>query len=967
MGTWNAAHTVYTGTTSAETINGSSNHESITAGGGMDNIHALDGFDTVLGDAGNDTIDGGGGDDRLFGGADNDSILGGLGNDLIFGETGSDTVDGGAGNDTIYLDDSNDLGAGNDSAVGGDGNDTIEGGIGADTMRGGVGDDTIRLHYYPGSDTAKDIVDGGTGTDTLAIDGATSGLIVTLTQVKLAGAGTVVAEATAMERLYVNLGDNGNNVTGGNLSDHISLGDGNDTVRSLGGDDEITAEAGGDNIDAGAGYDFVSLLAGGGDTIKMGSGDDRLSLEFDSEFGSSPPPPVGGGAYDGGTGSHDVLVLTVDGFGDPVSFDFNGTTLTANGGVAGTIINFEAISFSGYGGITNIVGLSGADTLSGSGSGMTLRGGAGNDELWGADGTVLRGDAGNDRISVNMVSNLNSNGPGAALDFDGGANTDTLVLHESYYSPFTKSVVVTGALATSATIKYGTASFGTFKAFEAIDINGGTAGDTILGGIGDDTISGMGGGKDSVSSGTGNDQLSAALDTTADVFALGDGTADKVTLQLQAGVTGNLLMGGSIGNFTVRIGTTLAATVTGAELVTFYAGAGNDTLFGGNGADTLSGGAGRNALTGNNGNDTLAVVVDALKDTVAGGGNNDTLALYGSSATKAIIMQGTSTALDVLLNGLVVVHATSVELVVAEGSSVNDHLIGFLGADSLKGNAGRDLLDGGSGNDTLFGGIGIDTLNGGAGYDTASFSDETKSVVATLALDAAVTVKVGGVAADRIASIENLVGGSAADTLIGDSRANSFDGGAGNDNLDGAAGSDTLVYNRPGSGQGFVVTLGGNTWTYVTVVPSFGPAHTEDRIRNFENVVTGSWNDRITGDAQANRFDSGYGDDTLTGGAGKDVFVFSQVGGIDIITDFKVGEDHFELARLAFTSLAAGKLTAAAFYVGEVAHDSNDRILYDSATGIVAYDADGSGSGQAYALAQLKTGLLLTADHFTIV
>ena len=45
----------------------------------------------------------------------------------------------------------------------------------------------------------------------------------------------------------------------------------------------------------------------------------------------------------------------------------------------------------------------------------------------------------------------------------------------------------------------------------------------------------------------------------------------------------------------------------------------------------------------------------------------------------------------------------------------------------------------------------------------------------------------------------------------------------------------------------------------------------------------------------------GTGDDTLTGGAGRDVFVFSNGSGSDTITDFTDGEDLLNLSRLNVT------------------------------------------------------------------
>src|SRR5262249_30606824 len=56
-------------------------------------------------------------------------------------------------------------------------------------------------------------------------------------------------------------------------------------------------------------------------------------------------------------------------------------------------------------------------------------------------------------------------------------------------------------------------------------------------------------------------------------------------------------------------------------------------------------------------------------------------------------------------------------------------------------------------------------------------------------------------------AVENIVGGSGADTLTGNTRDNIFVGGAGNDSLTGGAGNDTYVFDP------FVGNLGSDTVT----------------------------------------------------------------------------------------------------------------------------------------------------------
>jgi Ca2+-binding RTX toxin-like protein len=60
-------------------------------------------------------------------------------------------------------------------------------------------------------------------------------------------------------------------------------------------------------------------------------------------------------------------------------------------------------------------------------------------------------------------------------------------------------------------------------------------------------------------------------------------------------------------------------------------------------------------------------------------------------------------------------------------------------------------------------------------------------------------------------------------------------------------------------------------------------------------------------------------------------------------------------------------LTKAGFYVGSAAQDANDRIIYNSGTGALYYDADGSGSAAMIQFAQLSSGLALTQQDFLII
>jgi trimeric autotransporter adhesin len=100
---------------------------------------------------------------------------------------------------------------------------------------------------------------------------------------------------------------------------------------------------------------------------------------------------------------------------------------------------------------------------------------------------------------------------------------------------------------------------------------------------------------------------------------------------------------------------------------------------------------------------------------------------------------------------------------------------------------------GGSGNDTIYSRDGADTINGGAGIDVVDYSLLTMpGVVVNLATG--VATQANG-SSDTLTNIENVRGGSAADTITGKAGANVLTGGGGNDKFifKAAFGADTVT------------------------------------------------------------------------------------------------------------------------------------------------------------------------------
>jgi serralysin len=94
----------------------------------------------------------------------------------------------------------------------------------------------------------------------------------------------------------------------------------------------------------------------------------------------------------------------------------------------------------------------------------------------------------------------------------------------------------------------------------------------------------------------------------------------------------------------------------------------------------------------------------------------------------------------------------------------------------------------------------------------------------------------------------------------------------------------------------------------------------------------------------------------------------------DTITDFNVANDNIHLDNAIFAQVFAalgaatstGGLHASLFGLFGNA-DSNDRIIYNSATGELIYDINGSAGGGATVFALLTTGLGLTNADFIII
>ncbi len=296
------------------------------------------------------------------------------------------------------------------------------------------------------------------------------------------------------------------------------------------------------------------------------------------------------------------------------------------------------------------------------------------------------------------------------------------------------------------------------------------------------------------------------------------------------------------------------------------------------------------------------------------------------------------------------------------GSSEGDTLYGYLGNDSITGAGSGDLVFGGFGSDSLYGGTGNDSLYGEEGSDRltgAAGNDTLYGDEGNDRLD-------GGDGDDYLDGGDGrniLIGGAGEDTLYGGDSRDQLSGGVGNDSLYAYGGSDTL---SGGTGNDYLDGYDGDDWMS-------GEAGSDSLYgdNGDDRMSGGTGNDSLEGQNGNDIVRGGAGQDTLYGGSDIDQFVFESALGAanaDSIEDFEVDLDKIMLDNDIFTALGApGTLAAARFRIGANAADASDRIIYDSATGNLYYDRDGTGGAAKVQFATLDTALALDAGDFRII
>ena len=571
-----------------------------------------------------------------------------------------------------------------------------------------------------------------------------------------------------------------------------------------------------------------------------------------------------------------------------------------------------------------VIGTANADLFTVSAAGLVVNGTTLT--LTGPARLTLAGGAGNDVYQFDADSPLRI----WALDESGGG-TDTV----DFSLTSTVGLVFNMATAGAQAVHANNLSLALGADTTIENVIGGSGADTLFGNSLNNTITG-GAGNDRLIGAGGNDLLLGGADNDTYIFVPTNvAESDQVTENPNEGID-TLSFAYLTKEVVVDLGLTSSQTVHANRTLTLNSAVVIENIFGGTGDDTLFGNSQDNLITGGAGDDRLAG--GPGNDLLLGGANDDTYIFAAASGPEADRVtensnEGSDTlsfaflSTDVLMN-----LGSSFDQSVHTGrtlklnsSAVFENLIGGAGADTLFGNSLDNTLTGGAGNDRLIGGTGNDLLLGGTdndtyifvpttvaeadqvtenpneGVDTLSFAFLTTDVVVDLGLNSAQTVHLNrSISINSAVVIENIFGGTGADTLLGNSQDNILTGGAGDDTLVGGPGNDLLLG-------------GANNDTYI-FAPASGPeadrvnekfndgtdtlsfellrsnvllnlgssfvqsVHTDRTLKLnsagvFDNIIGGSGADTLFGNRLNNTLHGGAGNDKLIGATGNDVLL----------------------------------------------------------------------------------------------
>jgi Ca2+-binding RTX toxin-like protein len=422
---------------------------------------------------------------------------------------------------------------------------------------------------------------------------------------------------------------------------------------------------------------------------------------------------------------------------------------------------------------------------------------------------------------------------------------------------------------------------------------------------------------------------------------------------------------------------------------------GNDVVTGSPFGDRLLGVGGNDVLDGRGGNDILQ-----------GGTGND---VYLVDSAGDLCVEAENQGIDTVRATVSYTLLNHVEnLILEPGAGLVG--IGNALANVITGNGNANGLFGDLGDDTLDGGPGADLMYGGPG-DDLYFVDDSGDAVHESPGEGVDTVR-STVPFPFPENVENmallgnvpgsLVGNAHPNILTGSDGDNTLDGGRGPDALTGLAGNDT--YHVDSGADTVTEAAGAGIDEVVTLVTMTLPANVENATAapgtSTVVLIGNTLGNVLTGNGGANVLEGGAGNDTLLGMAGLDILLGGDgndllAGGtgidvlhggagadrfrldaapsgtnVDRVMDFAPGTDDLEFSAAVYGALGApGALRAGRLVKGAapVATEAFAQLLYDSSTGRLYYDGDGTGDGAPEAIALLQGAPNLVVTDLMIV
>jgi Ca2+-binding RTX toxin-like protein len=858
------------------TINANNDHKTIKVSGDKE-LRITNTLDTTVTSVDASTSTGG---VQIIAGVSNINVLGGSGNDVIdmvATLTTSDTIDGGAGTDTLAIADPANLVASLKVS-------NIE---------------TVRLAATSATSYDLSYLAGYTSVDFRSNSNA-------------AITSSNVAEGTAVAISA----DNSNTITHG-VKDAANAATTNAATVTI---DHGTAET---DTDVGTlvltGIETVSLVSAG--VTGTNTAADKLAGTDTTSTINSVATLTAAAA----------TTINVSGAAD-FQLAATGATLTALTAVNASTLTGSLIytNRAGATAATTITGGSAADAITGRSSTDNISGGAGNDSITGSGGNdTLAGGDGADTITAGSGNDVITGGDGNDSitgstgndNISGDAGNDTFVIDGADITAvLTNNDTLSGGdgtdslrFATDTTLDLtdaaATAALTNVTGIERLVVNVASATLTI-----NDNIVGIAGGTIAVTNTTTAGVLAGTLAVNASGVLSSSSQVNTTVEATTAGVV-TYTLGNAKDNVNL-------ANSTGANIVVAgtlgYFGA-NDTLVGGSGTDDevrFSHTTGQTVTAAQWANVTgfEEILVTAATGAYTFTLTDDVLARNYDNTNSALeIGHATNTNAGILtVNGSAV---TSLYQLSITGGAGNDVLTGGAGNDTINvGTAGVKTIDGGAGTRDLVDLSGVAVTGddgvvvnvsgstvtlataidaGGFGANAGARTGEQSAVIATGSIG--VLEDNGAVAAantsiSTVTGVERFTLGAGIDYFMGSTTAESVTGGAGADIVISGGGADTV---NGGDGSDTIYGQDG--------------ADTLNGDADADVIQGGSGADTINGGASATTAD------TLTGGSGNDIFVFSTrahaLGAaagtdtanvlMDRITDFVVGSDKIQLALTA--------------------------------------------------------------------